>query len=869
MELKNYQRQVLDDLSFYMKQLRDSRNLYQSWEDYWQEKGFRVGKDGIAPYNNAIKGVPHVCMKVPTGGGKTFMACCALRTIFAAMPLSKIKTVVWLVPSNSILTQTLRNLQNPDHPYHQRLARDFQGRVGVYTKDELLNGQNFSPDTVREMLTICVLSYDSLRVNSRKKDIRKVYQENGQLERFPREFPYEAELLKNTPENALMQVLRQLMPVTIVDESHNAASALSEEMLNNLNPSFVLDLTATPRRNSNILSYVDARELKKENMVKLPVIVFHRHSRQTVIQDALTLRRRLEDQALSNEKNGGPYIRPIILFQAQPKTKEESEDFTKIKTKLIDFGIPEEQIAIKTSKVDDLGDTDLLSRQCPIRYIITVNALKEGWDCPFAYILASVANKNSTVDVEQILGRILRQPYARRQQSAYLNLSYVFTCSYDFHQTLESVVKGLNGAGFSGKDYRVAQDTPKEELPQLEPMTLEFPENPVPAVENQNETDNYEDIQVVPFMAGEENPALDVMLQQAADQEKEYRQQSLQDKGVAAELEDKMKSYPIQPAFSEQVKNLRLPQFYLHDDSAAESLFAEGADRLLSPQNLSDGFSLQKQDTNIDFEFAADNVYKVDLSNQGEAVPKYTLLSIKDSILLRDQLKSLLPEKRQQKCVEWICRQINAKNNSCTMSDIQAYVKRIVEQMTPEEADAMETAVPQYAKKIEDKIKRLETNYRCRKFTELLDVGTIICRETYTLADKISPLEATAAKPKSLYTKEWSKFNNWENRVIDNLIALSNVIWWHRIMEKKDFYLNGFINHYPDFLLMTAKGHIVLIEAKGDHLANEDSKNKLRLGKTWASAAGSKYRYFMLFEKDPIPGAYTLDHFLKEIMRDL
>ena len=68
------------------------------------------------------------------------------------------------------------------------------------------------------------------------------------------------------------------------------------------------------------------------------------------------------------------------------------------------MGIPEEQIAIKTADIDEIGNTDLMSERWPIRNIITVNALKEGWDCPFAYILASLANKTSKVDVEQILG---------------------------------------------------------------------------------------------------------------------------------------------------------------------------------------------------------------------------------------------------------------------------------------------------------------------------------------------------------------------------------------------------------------------------------------------------------------------------------
>ena len=138
-------------------------------------------------------------------------------------------------------------------------------------------------------------------------------------------------------------------------------------MLNNLNPSFVLDLTATPKKNSNILSYVDARELKKENMVKLPVVVYNRTSRQSVIQDAIQLRGSIERQAIAEKEADGEYIRPIVLFQAQPKVSEDSETFDKIKAMLVDMGIPKEEIAVKTSKVDELGKTDLMSRDCPIR----------------------------------------------------------------------------------------------------------------------------------------------------------------------------------------------------------------------------------------------------------------------------------------------------------------------------------------------------------------------------------------------------------------------------------------------------------------------------------------------------------------------
>ena len=184
MELKTYQKQVMDDLSAYLGRLNRDRDIFSAWTGYWMDKDIAVGRGGVPLYRNAIPGVPHVCMKVPTGGGKTFMACAALKRIFSALPMDKPQVVVWLVPSDPILAQTIRTLSDPEHDYRRRLNSDFSGRVAVCTKEMLLNGQNFTPDTVREQLTVCILSYGSLRINSKKKDVRKVYQENGSLLQF-------------------------------------------------------------------------------------------------------------------------------------------------------------------------------------------------------------------------------------------------------------------------------------------------------------------------------------------------------------------------------------------------------------------------------------------------------------------------------------------------------------------------------------------------------------------------------------------------------------------------------------------------------------------------------------------------------------
>ena len=345
----------------------------------------------------------------------------------------------------------------------------------VYTKQELLNGQNFNPTAVTEQLSVMVLSYDSFR--GRGKEVLKAYQENSNLAEFAKVLGKPDSPIEKADETALFQIINQLNPLVIVDESHHARSELSLEMLENFNPCFVLDLTATPKKESNIISYVDAVQLKNEHMVKLPVIVYNRDSQSEVLIDAIDLRNKLEEIASAEYTKTGKYIRPIALFQAQPKGKEDATTFEKLRDKLVDKGIPAEQIAIRTADVNELKNTDLMSPNCPIRYIITVNALKEGWDCPFAYILASLANKTSQVDVEQILGRILRLPHTSQHTQSALNMSYVLTSSNDFNNTVAHIVKGLNSAGFSDKDYRIGEPArPKAPEQTAEQITLPDPQ---------------------------------------------------------------------------------------------------------------------------------------------------------------------------------------------------------------------------------------------------------------------------------------------------------------------------------------------------------------------------------------------------------
>jgi len=472
MELKPYQQQVINDLSCFLEQVQETKEVKGAFYNYWANHPrtplFPFSGTAIEPYKNNVPKVPHICVKVPTAGGKTFIACNAIKTIFDAFEYDRAKAVVWLVPSITILDQTIKNLKDTSHPYRQKINSHFGNKVEVFDKSALLQGSGFNATSVKEQLNIFVLSFDSIRTAN--KEGRKVFEQNGSLQSFET-------LLGKEEEISLMKVMQYLNPLVVVDESHNAETNLSVDMLKEFNPCFILDLTATPRNNSNIISFIDAMELKRENMVKLPVIVYNHQDKTEVINSSLQLQKRLELQAIEEEKKGGKYIRPIVLFQAQPKNgkdflneEEEKSNVQKLKEKLIELKIPEGQIKIKTAIINEIKGIDLMSKDCEVRFIITINALKEGWDCPFAYILASLADKSSPIDVEQILGRVLRQPYVMKHNFPLLNLSYVLTASSKFLETLDNIVKGLNKAGFSDKDYKLPDSLIVEQAKKQDPL---------------------------------------------------------------------------------------------------------------------------------------------------------------------------------------------------------------------------------------------------------------------------------------------------------------------------------------------------------------------------------------------------------------
>lgn len=864
MELKSYQKKVIADLTRYLELLNETKSDVAAFCLFWQEKS----APALGLYQNVIPGVPNLCFKVPTGGGKTFIACNAVRPIFDALPATKTKAVVWLVPSDAILTQTVKALKDTSHPYRQKIDVDFGGRVEVYTKQELLNGQNFNPTAVTEQLSVMVLSYDSFR--GRSKEVLKAYQENSNLAAFAKVLGKPDSPIEKADETALFQIINQLNPLVIVDESHHARSELSLEMLENFNPCFVLDLTATPKKESNIISYVDAVQLKNEHMVKLPVIVYNRDSQAEVLIDAIDLRNKLEEIADAEYAKTGKYIRPIALFQAQPKGKEDATTFEKLRDKLVDKGIPAEQIAIRTADVNELKNVELMSPNCPIRYIITVNALKEGWDCPFAYILASLANKTSQVDVEQILGRILRLPHTSQHTQSALNISYVLTSSNDFNNTVAHIVKGLNSAGFSDKGYRIGEST-KPQIPEqaAEQITLPAPQGtskPESAEDDfawlddkliEEELERRREQVQTPEIA----PKADAMLDAAAKVEKAYTD-AIQQTGndpvmdnLPWEVRDKVKSFQVNPQFREDIETLQIPQFFL---KVEQSLFTNGSFELLDKEMLAEGFTLKGKAYDIDFAAADDEIREIDVREQDGGLPKQRYF--------KEWFNNLPPESRVRQCKEMMFNQLN-KLNMVDATELKAYINRIVDDMDKAQLAAMEKSPLGYAAKIRDKIETLlEAHYR-ETFEKWLETERIVCTPYFRLRPSIHPATYTDIYARSLYTAEDGDMNKLEQKLVVELTALPNVRWWHRNIAKQDFAINGFIKHYPDILIMTKSGKLICAETKGDHLKNDDSREKIALGQAWRTAAGKDFRYYMVFENEEnlLPGAMSMSQFIDTV----
>lgn len=453
--LKEYQRQSLAALSTYFLACEHYNSADTAYYDVTRQT-FGIG----IPYREVkeLPGLPYVCLRIPTGGGKTIVASHAIGVAAKDLMHTDCPLVLWLVPSNAIKEQTINALKEKSHPYRQAIDATFAS-VEVLSIQEALC---VSRPVLATSATIIVSTIQSFRVD--ETDGRKVYEPSGALmEHFS---GVDAALLDSLekfengiPIQSLANLLRMHRPLVIVDEAHNSRTQLSFDTLARFNPSCIIEFSATPDTDnnpSNILHSVSAAELKADQMIKMPIRLENRPNWKELLSDAITLRKHLEQEAHTERKATGEYIRPLMLIQAQAKSQTQETLTVEVVEKCLleDFSIPAEQIRRATGTDRGIDGLDLSATSCEVRFVITVSALREGWDCPFAYVLCSVAEMRSSTAVEQILGRILRLPKASRKKNEDLNMAYAFAASRNFVDAANALEDALVQNGFNRQDAK-------------------------------------------------------------------------------------------------------------------------------------------------------------------------------------------------------------------------------------------------------------------------------------------------------------------------------------------------------------------------------------------------------------------------------
>jgi type III restriction enzyme len=510
-QLKPFQATVLDQLGRYLTELKKHQaqaqaastalramegmeELMREASDFPKKTWNALKSQGSLPpafaqqphssrFDGANRAIPNVCLKVPTGGGKTLLAAASVGRVFSSYLSRHTGLVLWIVPNEAIYRQTLKTLTDRDHPYRQMLNIAGAGRVKILEKDAPLTRLD-----VDSHLCVMLLMLQSAARKDEAQRKLKAFRDRGNVLGFvPREDDIEAhwQLLAEVPnldayapwgasqaearatkgsivKSSLGNVLRLVRPMVVIDEGHHAYTENALRTLDGFNPCFMLELSATPRvssdkgSGSNILVDVRGTDLEQAEMIKLPINVDMRgwSDWQSCLAASVDRINALQLEAAQLQAETNRYIRPILLVQVERTGKDlrdsgyiHSED---AKAYLMQLGFAENQIAIKTSDKDELKtpeNIDLLSPSCEVRAIITKQALQEGWDCPFAYVLCALAAGKEVRSMTQLMGRILRLPHVAKTGRDALDACYVLCHDARTGEVIKAIKHSLETEG--------------------------------------------------------------------------------------------------------------------------------------------------------------------------------------------------------------------------------------------------------------------------------------------------------------------------------------------------------------------------------------------------------------------------------------
>ena len=878
MTLKTYQQSALSTLSQFLTAAR-SRPVADAYSAILAAQ-HRENEQYHALFGDA----PCVCLRVPTGGGKTIMAAHAVALAGKAVLDSDAPVALWLTPSDTIRTQTLEALANARHPYRQALAQHFGDRVQVCDLESL---QTVSPHDVGKAAIVIVATIQSFNItDTAKRNVYSFFEEMApHFDGLPSnltagmEKVSEADLSAQpylTPKDlgrvkySVANWLHLQQPIVIVDEAHNNRTDRFFKSLGRVNPSCVIEMTATPVPGNNVLYHVAAQELKAEEMIKLPIVLAeHPQGWRECLRDAVLTRDRLELLAQKEPD----YIRPIVLVQAEPKGGEAVVDVVRLH--LMDQErIPEDQIAVATGSQKELDGINLFDPACPIRYVITVEALKEGWDCSFAYVLASLQSVNSAKDVEQLLGRVLRMPYAKNRTQADLNKAYAHIVADNFSQAAATL-----------KD-RMVQNMGFE---RLETASLIIPQQPLPLTGGVG-TQPGQVVSAIPDCHIELPQVPDIQhwpeeVKQAVEILKTSQgATALLSGNVSSEMLEQVEVFIIEDMPAKVRQRIReqfaahramrqalrapaqlglsfapIPQLCLNLDGHLEVVEKETLlnlgdwDLLEHPVQLA-GFAITE----------TVNSFEIDVN--GERV-KWRHV---DSQQL--QLNDVISHISQQDLVRWLDAEVRQPDIGQTQ--MQAYLVKLLTHLVHERGFTLTALVRarfQLSQALSKEIGRLRALAIVKGFQgRLMDMAVPSLGEMAHYSFHFQPGQYPA---RQIYQGSY-EFNKHFYPVIHDLRektqagkiaeefrcaqaidSHSKVRQWVRNIEKQEkfsFWLPTSTDYfYPDFVAELIDGRVLAVEYKGaPYKTNDDSREKLQVGNQWEHSSGGRCLFLFAVERD-------------------
>lgn len=866
--LKTYQARALDELAQFLRQASA-----MGLEAAWAHSMTRQALPNVPYRTDELGPVPCVCLRIPTGGGKTLMASHAIARIGSAWTNAPFPLALWLTPSDMIRSQTLSALQSPQHPYAAAL-RDAYG--DAYRVIEIGDLATIAPQDFGRVAIVVVATIQTFRVE--KRSDRRVYSfseafephfrslsagistararelglavvEQADLDEEKQTFLTASDL--GRVKSSAANLLALMRPIVIVDEAHNAKTPKSLDMLRAICPSAVLDLTATPvPKKTNVLYSVSARELEAEDMIKLPILLAEHTPDHwgDAVRDAVLRRHALEAEA-ANEPD---YVRPLVLFQAQDKGGDVPPEV--LKAHLVDVEkIPEYEIAIATGAQRELDGINLLDANCPIRYVITVDALREGWDCPFAYVLCSLQNLRSNTAVEQLLGRVLRMPYAKKRKSRALNRAYAQVIAKSFTDAAGALVdKMVEGMGFNKIDAATVVIPDDGDLfsgsagaspaPRNHDFEIELPVAATATLATHPDivvSPTSDPTRVTVRVTGEVTEAVKATLVAAAGKEEAAL--------VAVRVHQHNTVTAARKAPSERGDVFKpLPLLCLNHQGELQLLDAKLLEELADfdlllqdPQPRLDGFNLVQQSEQLEIYLDGERI------RYGQAKEPQLSLNAVPTVATENDLVLTLAQQTRSIYVSPIA--------------MRAYVSRLIAHLTRERGHSLTGLVRaqfQLSQQIIARVEIMQAKARANGFQQLL-FGTA------ESALAMSPnwmfeFKAGSYPARNPYSGSW-RFDKHYFPVIADLKAQGEefdcakaidrhpaVRHWVRNLSQLPqfaFWLpTATDNFYPDFVLELLDGRLAAIEYKGEAYAtNDDSREKRLVGERWAQTTGQVF----------------------------